>query len=369
MMGIYVSHPYVVSCAGFGLEPLYSAVIGGDAFRRTGFTLQHLMDASVDGIRDTVDFAIRKYGRKRIAVLVGSCDNGTDCSLPAHRKYFKDGAFPPEYSFWFQKASVPAEYVKKALGLDGLAATCTTACASSSSAIVKGCQLLKAGFCDAVVAGGVDIASGVVNSGFGALEAISAAHTNPFSKNRDGITLGDGVAFFVLTRDDIWDTGIQILGYGESSDASHITAPDESGEGALASMQKALKSALLEPSDIDYINLHGTGTKLNDLMEAKAVDAIFGGKRPPVSSTKPVTGHTLGAAGAIELAICYSVLVMGGGWLPVHCWDGQVDELLPKLDFVEKEKKYGKIKICMSNTFAFGGCNVCLIIGDRKDDN
>ena len=257
----------------------------------------------------------------------------------------------------------------KAFGLEGLAAVCTTACASSSSAIVKGCQLIKAGFCDAVVAGGVDIASEVVNSGFSALEAVSATHTNPFSKNRDGITLGDGAAFFVLTRDDIWNTGIKILGYGESSDADHMTAPDESGEGAVASMQKALKSASLEPLDIDYINLHGTGTKLNDLMEARAVNAIFGEKQPPVSSTKPVTGHTLGAAGALELAVCYSVLITGGGWLPVHCWDGQMDGAMPKLNFVEKEKNYGKIKMCMSNTFGFGGCNVSLIIGEREDDN
>lgn len=368
-MGIYISSPSAISCAGVGLERLYDAVIGGDAFRKTDYTMERLMDLSIEDLRGAVDFAIKRYGRKRIAVLVGSCDNGTAYSLPAHRKFFGEGKFPSEYSFWYQRACVPAEYMKKALGLEGPAAACTTACASSSSAIVKGCQLIKAGFCDAVVAGGVDIASEIVISGFGALESISATHTNPFSRNRDGITLGDGAAFFVLTRDDIWETGIQILGYGESSDAGHMTAPDENGEGAMVSMRNALSTASLSPENIDYINLHGTGTRLNDLMEARAVNTIFGGKKPPVSSTKPVTGHTLGAAGALELAICYSVLITGGGWLPMHRWDGETDENLPELDFVERDKNYGTVKTCMSNTFGFGGCNVSLIIGERGYDN
>ena len=227
--------------------------------------------------------------------------------------------------------------------------------------------LIKAGFCDAAVVGGVDIASVMVLAGFRALEAVSPGLANPFSRNRDGITLGDGAAFFVITREDLWKTGIQLLGWGESSDASHMTAPEESGAGAAAAIRKALASAGLEPEDIDYINLHGTGTRLNDLMESRAVSEIFGPEMPPVSSTKPVTGHTLGAAGALELAICCSVLETGDGRLPVHSWDGEKDDDLPALNFVRKEKTYSCIRTCMSNTFGFGGCNVSLIVGERHD--
>ena len=146
-----------------------------------------------------------------------------------------------------------------------------------------------------------------------------------------------------------------------------MTAPEESGAGAAAAIRKALAGAGLEPEDIDYINLHGTGTRLNDLMESRAVSEIFGPEMPPVSSTKPVTGHTLGAAGALELAICCSVLETGDGRLPVHSWDGEKDDDLPALNFVRKEKTYSCIRTCMSNTFGFGGCNVSLIVGERHD--
>ncbi|MBR5915092.1 MAG: hypothetical protein IKZ57_01450, partial [Spirochaetia bacterium] len=115
------------------------------------------------------------------------------------------------------------------------------------------------------------------------------------------------------------------------------------------------------------INLHGTGTRLNDLMESRAVSEVFGPGMPPVSSTKPVTGHTLGAAGALELAVCYSLIKAGDGRLPAQLWDGEADEELEPLNFVEKEKTYNCIRTCMSNTFGFGGCNVSLIIGENHD--
>lgn len=366
-MEIYLSSPGVVSCAGSGLPILHDAVLEGKPWHKTGLTLEALMDDALSQVKDAVAMAVSRYGNSRIGVFVGSCDNGTCYSLPAHEEFFKTGAFPKDYSFKLQKAAFPAAYVQKKLGLKGPAAACATACASSASAIIKGCQLLKAGFCDAVVAGGVDIASEMVLAGFGALEAVSPGLTNPFSRNRDGISLGDGAAFFVMTREDIWGTGIQLLGWGESSDAGHMTAPEESGAGAAAAISKALASAGLDPAGIDYINLHGTGTKLNDLMESRAVSSIFGSSMPPVSSTKPVTGHTLGAAGALELAICCSLIKAGGGRLPAQLWDGEKDEGLEPLNFVEKDKTYKRIRTCMSNTFGFGGCNVSLIVGEKDD--
>ncbi len=366
-MALYLSSPGVICCAGSGLGALHDAVLAGKTWHKTGLALETLMDDALSQIRKSAELAAARYGRDRVGVFVGSCDNGTYYSLPAHQQFFKKGSFPQGYSFSQQKAAAPALYIQKKLDLHGMAAACATACASSASAIIKACQLIKAGFCDAAVAGGVDIASELVLSGFGALEALSPGLANPFSKNRDGITLGDGAAFFVISRDNLWNADIQLLGWGESSDASHITAPEESGTGAAVAIRKALTSAGLKPSDIDYINLHGTGTRLNDLMESRAVTSNFGSEMPPASSTKPVTGHTLGAAGALELAICYSMITAADGQLPVHCWDGEADDDLEPLNFVKKEKKYNRIRTCMSNTFGFGGCNVSLIIGERDD--
>lgn len=366
-MAMFLSAPGVICCAGRGLGTLHDAVLEGKLWHTTDLALEALMDDALSQMRDSIGLVKSRYGSDRIGVLVGSCDNGTFYSLPAHEQFFKTGAFPADYSFSRQKAAAPAVYIQKKLGLTGFAAACATACASSASAIIKACQLIKAGFWDAALVGGVDIASSTVLSGFGALEAVSPGIANPFSRNRDGITLGDAAAFFVITREDLWNTGIQLIGWGESSDASHMTAPEESGEGAAAAIQKALALAGLKPADIDYINLHGTGTKLNDLMESRAVSKIFRSEMPPVSSTKPVTGHTLGAAGTLELAICYSILTAGDGRLPMHCWDGVPDDALPALNFVRKEKSYKCIRTCMSNTFGFGGCNVSLIVGESHD--
>jgi 3-oxoacyl-[acyl-carrier-protein] synthase-1 len=242
--------------------------------------------------------------------------------------------------------------------------------------VIRGAELIRAGFCDAVIAGGADIVSETVLLGFSALEAVSDGLSNPFSKNRKGINLGEGAAFFVLSADPAGaGPAIELLGAGESADAFHMTAPKEDGKGAIQAMKAALRDAGIGPADIDYVNLHGTGTILNDRMEALAMAAVFPGCMPPVSSTKPITGHTLGAAGALELALCWMALQRREG-LPVHCWDGVYDEGLPALPFVSRDTaehpakhsagKGKKPSICMSNSFAFGGCNTSLILG-RKD--
>jgi 3-oxoacyl-[acyl-carrier-protein] synthase-1 len=153
------------------------------------------------------------------------------------------------------------------------------------------------------------------------------------------------------------------LGWGESADAHHMTAPRPDGSGARAAMEEALNMAKISSGDVDYINLHGTGTLLNDSMEALAIQAVFADKAPLLSSTTPITGHPLGAAGALELALCRMALTEGA--LPAHCWDGQLDEEIPHFNFVAPNTS-AKPKICMSNSFAFGGCNTSLIIGRRN---
>jgi 3-oxoacyl-[acyl-carrier-protein] synthase-1 len=151
------------------------------------------------------------------------------------------------------------------------------------------------------------------------------------------------------------------LGAGESADAFHMTAPGPDGEGPAKAMKAALVDAGIDNARIGYVNLHGTGTELNDKTEAMAVKEVFGKDPPPASSTKPITGHTLGAAGALETAICWMVLKMKKG-LPIHCWDGVKDE---ELVFHPNIPDFGAPDLCMNNNFAFGGCNVSLILGRR----
>jgi 3-oxoacyl-[acyl-carrier-protein] synthase-1 len=220
--------------------------------------------------------------------------------------------------------------------------------------------------------------------GFHALEALSDSLTNPFSKNRKGINLGEGAAFFLIdsasenlceNRAELSSpqetlSPVELLGVGERADAYHMTGPGPDGAGPVKAMKAALLDAGIEPDHIGYVNLHGTGTQLNDITEALAMKEIFGTKALPASSTKPITGHTLGVAGTLEAAVCWMVLTAQKGF-PVHCWDGEKDEELVFHPFIPSDKVSGtKVpgkmpSICMSNNFAFGGSNVSLILGRR----
>ncbi|GHU80479.1 beta-ketoacyl-[acyl-carrier-protein] synthase II [Spirochaetia bacterium] len=327
--------------------------------------LLRIADTALEQIRPEVEQALAAYGKRRIAVCVGSCDNGSEWSLAAHRIYRSRGSFPPGYELRFQGASGPAEYISRKFGLAGPSLGIATACASGATAIIRAAELIRAGVCDAAIAGGVDVVSETVLLGFASLEALSPGLCNPFSKNRQGINLGEGAAFFVL-RGEPGEPGLELLGAGESADAYHMTAPDQSGRGAIRAMEEALSDAGLDPGDVGYVNLHGTGTPLNDSMEAAAMAAVFSDlpEQPPVSSTKSITGHTLGAAGALELALCWTALSppTSPRPIPMHRWDGVYDEALPVLRFAPRGAAAYQ-RICMSNSFAFGGCNVSLIIG------
>ena len=390
-MKIYLSKPGVISSAGTNIEELYASLVAGDqsgikqyktfsgetffAARIDGSKLKpstgrldmkiiRLEEAALDQIGKTIEKAKSKYGADRIAVCVGSCDNGTELSIAGHKKYFENGAFPEDYTIEMQGADYVSTFIAEKYGLQGPVCTFSTACSSSAGALIKAAELIKSGFCDAAIAGGIDIASDTTLAGFASLEAVSDKITNPFSKNRSGITLGDGTAFFVLSKEPLDESvpEICLLGYGESCDAHHMTSPDPSGIGAKKAIEKALLNAKIQPEEVDYINLHGTGTKFNDSMEAKAVEAVFGKYKVPCSTTKPITGHTLGAAGALELAICFAAIT--NNVLPPQIWDGVFDENMPKLNCVNKNNNLHQAKICLSNSFAFGGANACLVIAD-----
>ena len=316
-----------------------------------------IIDAALEQIRPVVEKASAKYGREKIGVCLGTCDNGSEGSILAHQALLTQASFPKDYSLRFQSAYFPAEFIARKFGLSGPVFTVATACASGASAIIRGAELIRSGLCGAVIAGGADVVSDTVFAGFHSLEAVSDSITNPFSKNRKGLNLGEGAAFFLLDSEE--ESAVELLGAGESADAYHITAPGTDGAGPAKAMRSALADAGLDGGQIGYINLHGTGTELNDKAEGLAMKEVFGGP-PPISSTKPITGHTLGAAGALEAAICWMVLTEQRG-LPVHCWDGVRDEEIPV--FPVKADAQKAPSVCMSNSFAFGGCNVSLILG------
>lgn len=228
-------------------------------------------------------------------------------------------------------------------------------------------RLLRQGLCDAVLVGGVDTLCQLTLNGFAALESLSPELCQPMSRNRQGINIGEGAALLLMTREDnnASDGSPALLGAGESSDAYHISAPHPQGLGAETAMRAALADAGLVPADVDYLNLHATATRKNDEMESRAVARLFP-DGVAASGTKPLTGHTLGCAGATELALCW--LALRDGRLPPHVWDGEADAELPQLALVAAGSRFGRSsrRVCLSNSFAFGGSNACLLIGDAR---
>ena len=339
--------------------------------------VNRLSQAALSGMDKTIRKAVELFGANRVGIFIGSCDNGSEASVAALRCFKKTGVFPEGYLLDYQRADFPLRFIADRYGITGMTSVHSTACASSASAFVSARNNLYAGNCDVAIVGGVDIASLSVILGFASLEAMSDRPTNPFSANRSGLTLGDAAIFFVVTREPCDELcthdckNLKVVGFGESADADHITAPRADGEGAYQAMKAALENAGLNASDIGYVNLHGTGTELNDAMESRAVNRLFGEANHadvPVSSTKALTGHTLGAAGALELAFCCLALKSAGEntecvcRLPAHLFDGVVDANLPPVHLVKPAETAKNLKYCMSNSFAFGGCNVSLIV-------
>ncbi len=297
--------------------------------------------------------ALSRYGSGRVAVLLGASNTGVDeaerCVDEALAAGGGDGlALPERFRFSMLELGSPAEFLARSVGARGPCYTISTACSSSAKAFPAARRLIEAGICDAAVVGGVDGRCRFAMNGFSALGALARERCRPLADDRDGICLGEGVALFLMEREDAAapdgaGRGVCFCGAGESSDAYHATAPDPEGLGAEASMRGALADAGLGPGDVDYVNLHGTGTVANDSMEMKAVRRVFGdGLRRGdaanplvVESTKSRTGHCLGAAGAVEAAICW------------------------------RRIRAGEARLALSNSFAFGGSNASVLLSRR----
>ena len=322
-----------------------------------------LMQAALLEIAPAVEEALQHYGRDRIAVILGTSTSGISEGETALASYSQTGLWPETYHFTQQEAGSLSRFVAQFFGLRGPNYTVATACSSSAKVFASGRRLIRAGIADAVILGGADTLCRLTLNGFDALGLLSKDRCNPFSATRDGITIGEGASAFLMTRDE---GPVTFLGVGETSDAHHLTAPDPSGNGARNAMAEALTDAGLKPSDISYINLHGTATPLNDAMEARAVQSLF--DKTPCSSTKGMTGHMLGATGGCEAAFLWLTLnsAFNPGLLPPHVWDGASDPDFPTLNLVASQTALPQAErlAMLSNSFGFGGSNVALIFGN-----
>jgi 3-oxoacyl-[acyl-carrier-protein] synthase-1 len=321
-----------------------------------------LVLAALAQIRPAVEAAIARHGAQRVGVVIGTSTSGIGETEQAVGQHAAVGALPPDFHYAMQEMGSPAAMLAHELGLLGPAYVHSSACSSSAKAMASAARLIRMGLCDAVITGGADSLCSFTVAGFGALESVSAAQCNPMSANRNGINIGEGAALFLMTADT---APVALLGWGESSDGHHMSAPDPAGVGARLAMTQALQRAGLQPAQIDYINMHGTATPQNDAMESRVIAGLFG-REAPASSTKPFTGHTLGAAAAIEAALCWLAMQDDNpqGRLPPHLWDGAADPALPVLNLVRTGDALGRpLRHVLSSSFAFGGSNAVLVLG------
>ena len=313
-----------------------------------------------DGFAARVSRSAARYGSERIGVFVGTSTSGVHQTELAYRhRDPASGALPAEFSYLgTQNMMSVAEFTRRYLGLEGQVMSVSTACSSSAKVFASAYRHIRAGFCDAAVVGGVDSLCFSTLYGFASLGLVSGRPCRPWDAARDGMNIGEGAGFALLERQPEDAAGVALLGYGESSDAYHMSSPHPEGAGAAAAMRSALASAGLAAADIDYINLHGTATEANDASEDRAVVEIFGPDLP-CSSTKGWTGHTLGAAGIIETL--FAVGAIERGFIPGTLNSERLDPALSA--HVLLDNRSAPVKRVLSNSFGFGGSNCSLVLG------
>lgn len=317
-----------------------------------------LVEAALRQVRPAVDAAIALVGPARVGVVLGTSTSGIGETELAFAHRAVHGDFPRGYTYLQQELASPARYLAWRLGVTGPTAVISTACSSSARALASAARWLEAGLVDVVLAGGADSLCRFTIAGFSALDSVAAERCNPMSRNRRGINIGEGAALFLVSREP---GVVRLAGWGETSDAHHLSAPEPTGRGAADAMRQALARAGLAREAVEYVNLHGTATPQNDAMESRAVDAVLG-REVPCSSTKPLTGHTLGAAGAVEAALAWLTL-RDDGRLPPHWFDGEREDGLPALHLVAPgERLAAAPRAVLSTSFAFGGNNAALVL-------
>jgi len=313
-----------------------------------------------DQFRDAVLAARERYGAGRVAVVMGTSTSSIGASEEAYTRLDSDGRYPADLRrpIIHTPHSI-GDFVQHALGLTGISVTVATACSSSAKVFAQAERFLRCGLADAAVVGGVDTLCGSVLFGFNSLELVSSEPCRPFDVARRGINLGEAAGFALLEREA--ESGCWLTGYGESSDAHHMSTPHPQGLGARAALTAALERAGWSPADVDYINLHGTASLKNDEVEAGVVSDLFPAATA-ASSTKGWTGHTLGAAGIVEAAIC--LLALEHGVMP-----GTLNLTTPDAACgpqVRSDNTAGECHRALSFSFGFGGSN-CVLAFARPD--
>jgi 3-oxoacyl-[acyl-carrier-protein] synthase-1 len=313
-----------------------------------------------DGFIEAVQVASERYGKKRVAVFIGTSTSGIAQTELAYRELTEgDEQLPAWYQYQGTHNTYSvAEFVRRALGLEGICHAISTACSSSAKVFASAHRALEAGLCDAAVVGGVDSLCLTTLYGFSSLQLVASDICRPSDRNRQGLSIGEAAGFALLEKNEVVNTGIQLLGYGESGDAYHMSAPHPQGAGAIQAMRAALSRAGLEASAIDYINLHGTGTSSNDLIESLAVHEVFGAQTP-CSSTKGFIGHTLGAAGIAEAI--FGMLGMENEFMPCSLNTRELDDAIACNILLENRDQ--SMTHMLSNSFGFGGSNCSLLLG------
>jgi 3-oxoacyl-[acyl-carrier-protein] synthase-1 len=312
-----------------------------------------------DGFLPAVEAARARYGAHRVAVVMGTSTSSIGASEEGYRRLQPDGQYPED----LRRPRVHSVhslggFVQEALGLSGTCITVATACSSSAKVFSQAERLIRLGLADAAVVGGVDTLCNSVLFGFNALELVSPQPCRPFDPERRGINLGEAAGFALLEREG---RGPWLLGYGESSDAHHMSSPHPEGLGARIAIGEALERSGVAPRNIDYINLHGTASQKNDEVEARVVAELFPA-RTHASSTKGWTGHTLGAAGIVEAVI--TLLALETGLMPGTLNSTELDSACgPQIRLANGEDD---VRYAMSNSFGFGGSNCTLLFGRTR---
>ncbi|OGT06919.1 MAG: beta-ketoacyl-[acyl-carrier-protein] synthase II [Gallionellales bacterium RBG_16_57_15] len=391
MQPLTLSHYTLVSALGHGATPTLDALRAG----RSGLRHCDFMDAALDtyigrvdgiegepvvdrlsdfdcrnnrlamlglvadGFESAVAAARARYGAHRIAVILGTSTSGILETELAYRQRNAAGKLPAHFNYRTTHENYSAtDFVRRYLKLQGPAFTISTACSSSAKVFASASRLVASGLCDAAVVGGVDSLCMTTLHGFSSLEIVSATPCRPADAERNGISIGEAAGFALLEKTSGRDDVPYLLGYGESTDAYHMSSPHPEGAGARLAMLRALQRSGFDPGQIDYINLHGTATRANDSAEDLAVSRLFG-TNTPCSSTKGWTGHALGAAGITEAVIC--CLCLREGLLPASLNTATVDPSFSMNVLLEIRRQ--TVKRVLSNSFGFGGNNVSLILG------
>lgn len=311
-----------------------------------------------DGFTEAVVQAKQRYSPERIGLFLGTSTSGIGATEAAYREAGEERL--PDW-FQYEKThefhSVGA-YVRNRLGLAGPAMTISTACSSSAKVFASAARAMHAGFCDAAVVGGVDSLCLTTLYGFDSLQLVASEPCRPCDVHRQGISIGEAAGFALVAPAGDDENLPAVLGWGESSDAHHMSSPDPDGKGAELAMRRALQQAGLAAAEVDAVNLHGTATPANDRAECRAVDRVFG-RQTPAASTKGWTGHTLGAAGIVEAAIGW--LCIEHDWLPQSLNTRTVD---PDIEIdVPLAPRAQPVSRILGNSFGFGGSNCALLLG------